>query len=27
LLEDHEPNLYAILRDFYKQDPATRLRG
>jgi Mlc titration factor MtfA (ptsG expression regulator) len=26
LLEQHEPNLYDILRDFYKQDPAARQR-
>ena len=26
LLEQHEPNLYAVMRDFYKQDPAARLR-
>ena len=26
VLEQHEPNLYEVLRDFYKQDPAARLR-
>jgi Mlc titration factor MtfA (ptsG expression regulator) len=26
-LEQHEPNLYEVMRDFYKQDPAERLRG
>ena len=26
MLEQHEPNLYEVLRDFYKQDPAARLR-
>ena len=26
LLEEHEPNLYEVMRDFYKQDPAARLR-
>jgi Mlc titration factor MtfA (ptsG expression regulator) len=25
-LEQHEPNLYEVMRDFYKQDPAERLR-
>jgi hypothetical protein len=25
-LEHHEPNLYAIMRDFYEQDPAARAR-
>ena len=25
-LEQHEPNLYEVMRDFYKQDPAARLR-
>ncbi len=25
-LEEHEPNLYAVLRDFYRQDPAARAR-
>jgi Mlc titration factor MtfA (ptsG expression regulator) len=23
-LAEHEPNLYEVMRDFYKQDPATR---
>ncbi len=26
LLRDHEPDLYEILRDFYRQDPVTRVR-
>ena len=26
-LEHNEPSLYEVMRDFYKQDPATRLRG
>jgi Mlc titration factor MtfA (ptsG expression regulator) len=26
MLEQHEPNLYEVMRDFYKQDPAARLR-
>ena len=26
VLEQHEPNLYEVMRDFYKQDPAARLR-
>jgi Mlc titration factor MtfA (ptsG expression regulator) len=26
ILEEHEPDLYDVLRDFYKQDPAGRLR-
>ena len=26
MLEDNEPNLYEVLRDFYKQDPAARTR-
>ena len=26
LLQQHEPNLYEVMRDFYKQDPATRGR-
>jgi Mlc titration factor MtfA (ptsG expression regulator) len=25
-LEQHEPNLYDVMRDFFKQDPAARLR-
>ncbi|MCU1427998.1 MAG: hypothetical protein JWL83_1998 [Actinomycetia bacterium] len=25
-LEEHEPDLFAVLRDFYKQDPADRAR-
>jgi Mlc titration factor MtfA (ptsG expression regulator) len=25
-LEQHEPNLYEVMRDFYKQDPAARQR-
>jgi MtfA peptidase len=25
-LQDHEPDLYEVLRDFYRQDPAERLR-
>jgi Mlc titration factor MtfA (ptsG expression regulator) len=25
-LEEHEPDLYAVLRDFYQQDPAERAR-
>src|ERR1700687_3175973 len=25
-LEYHEPRLYEVMRDFYKQDPATRIR-
>ncbi|MEO8696789.1 MAG: M90 family metallopeptidase [Acidimicrobiales bacterium] len=25
-LEHHEPNLYDVMRDFFKQDPAARLR-
>lgn len=25
-LEQHEPNLYEVMRDFYKQDPAARIR-
>ena len=25
-LEHHEPNLYEVMRDFYKQDPAERIR-
>jgi MtfA peptidase len=25
-LELHEPNLYEVMRDFYKQDPAARIR-
>lgn len=25
-LERHEPDLYAVMRDFYKQDPAARAR-
>ena len=26
MLEEHEPDLYDVMRDFYKQDPAVRLR-
>ena len=26
MLEQHEPNLYEVMRDFFKQDPAARLR-
>ena len=26
LLEQHEPNLYEVMRGFYRQDPAARLR-
>ena len=25
-LEHHEPDLYGVMRDFYKQDPAERVR-
>ena len=25
-LEQHEPNVYGVLRDFFRQDPAARLR-
>jgi MtfA peptidase len=25
-LEEHEPDVFAVLRDFYRQDPAERLR-
>jgi Mlc titration factor MtfA (ptsG expression regulator) len=26
VLERHEPDLYGVMRDFYKQDPAERAR-
>jgi len=26
MLEQHEPDLYDVMRDFYKQDPAVRMR-
>lgn len=26
MLEDHEPKLYEVMRDFYKQNPAARMR-
>ena len=26
MLEHYEPNLYDVMRDFYKQDPAVRMR-
>ena len=26
MLEQHEPNLYAVMRNFYRQDPARRAR-